>query len=697
MGSWPTIDWRSLTVQMVLSFIALVLLTAAAVGLPAITLIRNQIEHQAWAQVNQGSQATQALYTATQSNINDLVTLTAQRPTLKQLLDQGDVALLSDYLQTLQKGTDLDLLKVCDRDKQPLARTGESLSGGICESAMGAGFYILSSETEKQIWLLAADTIEDGASVIGRVVVGITLDEAFAQKMKSQTGLEHTLLVDGQPVASSVIGGTASWLTGTHNAVENDVPGVSQAGEFELDGRPYYITRLTNVDPDFEDEVALDVTDVVATEQRLVGLLLGSIVLVVLIGSILGIFLARRVSRPLTKLANAAQVLSTGNLDQSVNVKAQVREVNQLSKALENARIDLRQSVTELRQATVWAENLLEAINEGIVTLDRDGYITFFSPGAERITGLSQKDVLHQHCDQVFQVVDTDERFSRNLPPPDRQIKSTVVLADGRIATLSLTGARLVPPESDETEMALVFRDVSEAELVHRFMGEFLANITHEFRTPISALAASTELLLDQADDLKPDELRSLLNSLYMGIVGLQTLVDNLLESARLEAGRFRVFPRPIELGEIIADATHIMQPLLIRHGKQLLVELPTIIPVVQADSRRITQVLVNLLSNANKYSPDDTKIAIHVTVDGDWARVAVADQGPGISPDFRPSLFRRFVRPESGTGKSRYGAGLGLPVVKAIVEAHGGEVGVDDRPEGGSVFWFTLSKVDDL
>ncbi|KPK03369.1 MAG: hypothetical protein AMJ56_19240 [Anaerolineae bacterium SG8_19] len=681
---------------MVLSFIALVLLTAAAVGLPAITLIKNQIERQAWTQVNQGSQATQALYTALQSNINDLGTLTAQRPTLKQLLNQGDVELLADYLQTLQTGTDLDLLKVCDNDQQPLARTGDPLTGGLCESAIGAGFYVLSSETEKQIWLLAADTIEDGASVLGRVVVGITLDDAFAQQMKSQTGLEHTLLADGQPVASSIIGGTTSWLTGTHAAVENDVPGVSRAVEFEMYGRPYYSARLTNVDPSFEDEVALDVTDVVATEQRLVGLLLGSIVLVILIGSILGVFLARRVGLPLTKLANAAEVFSTGNLDSSVHVEAKVREISQLAQALENARIDLQHSVAELRQAKVWTDNLLEAINEGIVTLDRYGYITFFSPGAERITGLSQEEVLHQHCDQVFQVVDTDERFSRNLPPPDRQIKSTVVLADGRIATLSLTGARLVPPDSDDAEMALVFRDVSEAEMVHHFMGEFLANITHEFRTPISALAASTELLLDQADDLKPDELRNLLNALYMGIVGLQTLVDNLLESARLEAGRFRVFPRPIELGEIIADATHIMQPLLIRHRKQLLVELPTIIPVVQADSRRITQVLVNLLSNANKYSPDNTEIAIHVAEDGDRVRIAVTDQGPGISADFRPSLFRRFVRPESGAGKSRYGAGLGLPVVKAIIEAHGGEVGVEDRPEGGSVFWFTLSKVDD-
>ncbi len=693
VGNRPTIDWRSLTAQMVLIFTALVLLAAAAVGLPAIILIRNQVERQAWAQVDQGIQAAQALYAATQSNINGLATLTAQRPTLKLLLSQDDAGLISEYLQTLQAGTDLDLLIVCDNNRQPLARTGQTLDERGCDSALGGGFYILSSEAGEHLWLLATANLEDGAAVLGSVVVGLALDDEFARQLQNQTGLEHTLLVDEQPLASSIAGGATSWVEGKHRIIEEGVNGFGDAAEFELNGQPYYVSRITTIDPSFDDEVALDVTDVVATERRLMAILVTSILLVALFGSVLGVFLARRVGRPLAKLANAAEVFSSGDLDRSVYVKAQVREVSQLSRALENARIDLQQSVTELRQAKAWADNLLEAINEGIVTLDRDGHITFFSPGAERITGLSREEVLHKHCDQVFQVADTDERFSRNLPPPDRQIKSTVVLADGRVATLSLTGAHLIPPKSDETEIALVFRDVSEAEMVHHLIGEFLANITHEFRTPISALAASAELLLDQADDLKPDELRNLLNSLHMGIVGLQTLVDNLLESARLEAGRFRVFPRPIELGEIIAEATHIMQPLLNRRGQRLVVELPVTIPVVRADSRRITQVLVNLLSNANKYSPDDTEIAIQVCVDGDWARVAVADQGPGISADFRSSLFRRFARPESGTGKSRYGAGLGLPVVKAIVEAHGGEVGLDDRPDGGAVFWFTLSK----
>jgi hypothetical protein len=238
MGIWPTIDWRSLTVQMVFGFVALVLLTAAAVGLPAISLIRGQVERQAWAQVNQGGQATQALYAATQGKLNDLATLTAQRPTLRQLLNQGDAALLADYLQALQTGTDLNLLKVCDLEGQPLARTGGAQTSGFCESAIGAGYYVLSSENEKQIWLLAADAIQDETGVLGRVVVGVVLDNAFTSEMKSQTGLEHTLLADGQAVASSISGGATSWLMGAHRAVDDDIPGLDQQAEFELGGRP---------------------------------------------------------------------------------------------------------------------------------------------------------------------------------------------------------------------------------------------------------------------------------------------------------------------------------------------------------------------------------------------------------------------------------------------------------------------------
>ena len=99
----------------------------------------------------------------------------------------------------------------------------------------------------------------------------------------------------------------------------------------------------------------------------------------------------------------------------------------------------------------------------------------------------------------------------------------------------------------------------------------------------------------------------------------------------------------------------------------------------------------MNLLSNASKYGPDHAEIVVGVGSEDRWARVTVADRGPGIPPEYRKVLFRRFVPPSPSTDHAQYGTGLGLSVVKAIVEAHGGRVGVEDRRSGGSVFWFTL------
>jgi signal transduction histidine kinase len=135
---------------------------------------------------------------------------------------------------------------------------------------------------------------------------------------------------------------------------------------------------------------------------------------------------------------------------------------------------------------------------------------------------------------------------------------------------------------------------------------------------------------------------------------------------------------------------------LLDKYGQRLMVELPAVIPVVRADSRRTVQVLVNLLSNASKYGPDDAEIIVGATVSEGWARIIVADRGPGVPLEHRNDLFRRFMHPNSDGDKSQYGVGLGLSVVKAVIEASGGQVGVEDRPGGGSIFWFTLPVVSE-
>lgn len=686
---------HSLRAQMILSFVALVILTAAAAGLPAIWLIRGQLERQARAQVDQGSRAAQALYAARLSEMTSLATLTAQRPTLRDLLVRGEPAAMLAYLRPLQASAGLDLILICDSDHQAVAQVGEPISGALCAAEIPAGFHVLSVGETTQVWLLAAQAVSDETGVFqGEVITGLWLDDGFALQIRAQTGLEHNLLVGGQPVATSLGGSPPPYPSLRSDTLD----GVGQR-TFSVDGHPYYAGWFP-LSPSQERaregegltaEVALAVADIAAAQRSLAWTLVGSIVVVAVVGSLLGTILARRIGRPLAHLAEAATALSKGDLDSSLAVEARVREVALVAQALERARIDLKRSLTELRQEKAWTEHLLEAIVEGIVTLDRRGRITFFSQGAERITGWDRGQVLNRLCDEVFRPAESAEPFSHFVPPPGQRRKVTVELADDRQATLSITGARLTPPATGDAQVALVFRDVSDEEAVHRIMGHFLANIAHEFRTPLSALAASAELLLDQAPDLSPPELQDLLISLHLGILGLQTLVDNLLESASIEAGRFRVSPHPTSLGQIIAEAIRTMQPLLDKHGQRLVVELPVTIPVVRADSRRVVQVLVNLLSNASKYGPDDAEITIGATVNGGWVQVTVSDQGPGVPPEYRNDLFRRFVYPDKNNSKSQYGVGLGLSVVKAVVQAHNGQVGVEDRPGGGSIFWFTL------
>ena len=680
-------DLPSLSSQMILSVAALVLLTAVAAGLPAIWLIRQQLEQQAWAQLEQGSRAAQALYAARQNELDSLATLTAQRPTLHSLLTQTDRAGLSAYLRTLQNGTNVDLIIVCDSQQQVLARVGQPLPGDPCAAGVPLGFQFVPGE----IWLLATHPLES-ASTPGAVVVGIVLDDDFARQMQAQVGLAHNLLLNGQVVTSSL----------PHAQLSRTVQPDGRRSLFTVNDQPYYalsfpldphLPEKTGATTQLEAEVALAVTDITATQERLAWTLVGGMALVAAVGAGLGIVLARQITRPLAYLTQTALALSQGQLDTPAReVTTRVREVAVVMQALENARIDLQRTLTELRHEKAWTDHLLQAIVEGIATLDHEGRVTFFSPGAERITGWPRHDALHRSIDDIIQPLETDQPFSHFIPPPGRRQKVTVKAAGDREVTLAITGAQLTPPGTDDVWLALVFRDVSEEEVIHRIMGHFLANVSHEFRTPLSALAASVELLLDQAPDLSSDELHELLISLHLGILGLQTLVDNLLESASIEAGRFQVRARPTHPGKIIAEAVRVMQPLLNKHGQQIVLELPVEMPLVRADSRRTGQVLVNLISNASKYGPDEAEITVGLTLDEKWVRVAVADRGQGVAPAHRHDLFRRFVHLDAAGDKTQqYGAGLGLSVVKAIVEAQGGQVGVDDRPGGGSVFWFTL------
>jgi signal transduction histidine kinase len=678
---------RSLQTQIILSILLAVVLAAAIAGIPTLWLIHQQLDRQAWAQVDSGLQAARSLYDANQKQIADLARLAAQRPSLPALLAEGDPAKTLDYLRTLQSGEAVDLIVLCNPGGQAVISTGKPPTPGLCQGLEAEPFYVLSPQVPPQVWLMASYPIQD----LGSVVLGEQLDEDFVLQARQQTGLEHAILVSGLTVAASYAAPPQNLATLAPGESSLSTPEAAVCCTYEVENQPYYAARLPLGSQGLEAEVALPVTGIAATQRRMLWISAGSLAVIVLVGSALGALLARRISRPLEELAQAAGRLSQGDLSSPVEVDTQIMEVAQVSQALEIARRDLAQTLGDLQAEKGWSEHLLESIVEGIMTLDEAGQIAFFSHGAERITGWSRDEVLGRPCNQVFLVAGEGLLFCDLLPAAGQKNNIVVRLAGGGEATLAVTRAQLSPAGAGAGEAAIVFRDVSQEETVHRLLGFFIANVAHEFRTPLSALAASVELLMDQAPDLSPAEMGELLRTLHLGVLGLQTLVDNLLESASIEAGHFRVSPRPSDLNKIIAEAVTTMRPLLEKYNQRLVEGVPPELPDVLADPRRTAQVLVNLLSNASKYGPSDEEIELTATLEGDWVRVAVADRGPGISGGKRDAVFRRFEYPSAAEGPAKVGAGLGLSVVKAIVEAHGGQAEVEDRPGGGSIFWFTL------
>ncbi|MCB0034311.1 MAG: PAS domain-containing protein, partial [Anaerolineales bacterium] len=647
--------------------------------------------------VEQGRRTARTLYNAWQSEVTNAAILTTQLPTLRTLLETGNQDELAAYLQTVEASLNLDLVLTCDATNQIAAQVGEIALANACSLTEPVGFYIVPEPVGSPVWLLANQPILVNGQPAGHVLVGMRLDDAFATRMRGETNLQHTLLVDGTPVATSFSGGLAMRTAAAEEPATTTTEAQGYMTFALADGRSFYAARLSLENPRLTDEVALSATEIITTQRNLIRTGISSILIVIVLGSLIGLALARRISRPLLQLDQAAARIRAGQLDQAIGIQTDVREVARVAATLERTRIDLQQTLATLQQEKAWVDHLLESIVEGIMILDTNGRITYFSEGATRITGWANTEVQQRPADEVFQPLDNQKPFSQLIPAVGRRRTVHVKLAAEQPAALSMTRAELLPPEADTAQIAIVFRDISEEEAVQRLMRNFLTNITHEFRTPLTALSASVELLLDQADTLTPTEMEQMLNWLHLGILGLQTLIDNLIESASLEAGRFQVTRQPTDLAQILREATKLMRPLHQKYHQQLTLELPSAgLPTLSADARRLTQVIVNLLANAHKYAPAQSEIKLRAAVEAQQIKIEVADRGPGVPSDAKSKLFHRFLHINIDSDQKRFGVGLGLWVVKAIVEEHGGDVGVTDRAGGGSIFWFTLPYNDD-
>jgi signal transduction histidine kinase len=429
----------------------------------------------------------------------------------------------------------------------------------------------------------------------------------------------------------------------------------------------------------------LPVTGILTSEGEFVSLLILTTLTIAFLASLGGGYYVHSRIRPLWKLTAAAHEMGQGNLSKPITTPSTISEIRMLATVLEHSRTRLQQTLKELSLAKEWSEALIQSISEGIITLETNGKIRFFSEGAGRITRLSPAEALEKNINTLFSTLEGSP-FTDFMPPEGGRRNVSVGTPHGETVTLMITRAR----RAEDDQITIVIHDITEETQRRNLQTYFLANISHEFRTPLAGMKVSIELLLENARDLSAAELNELLNSLYLSVGSLQNLIDNLLESSKIEANHFSLRRQPIQVNHAVSEALRLIQPFLNRRHQFISLDQPLMLPTVNADATRLTQVLVNLLSNASKYSPMNSAIDIVMDIRSNALYVAVSDRGQGIPEEQRENVFRQFVRLGRET-KSDYSAGLGLAVVKAMIEAHGGQVGVDHRAGGGAIFWFML------
>jgi signal transduction histidine kinase len=410
--------------------------------------------------------------------------------------------------------------------------------------------------------------------------------------------------------------------------------------------------------------------------------------LAVLAGAVLGQFVAG----PVQDLTDAALRLAQGDFSTSIPVGG-TAEVGALARTMEDMRRNLVNLTGALRRREAEAQGVLAGIVEGVFAVDRDRNIRYLNPQAAKLLGVDTQAAVGRFCGDLLKPqkvngvrpCEADCPILRARSAGTAQALELLELQEGAPRTTIITSSGMV-----EGLQVQVLRDETELEAVRRARDSVLANISHEFRTPLAAQLASIELLRDGLETMQPQARATLVLSLERGTLRLTRLIDNLLESVRIESGQLSIRHQSVSLPEVIEDAHALLESLLVQSEQQLRVELPEDLPLIRGDKTRLTQVFVNLIANANKFSPDGSALRIGARRAGNQVETWVEDEGPGVRDGDVSSIFERFRRgtdaePEPG------GLGLGLWIVKSVIERHGGSIIVQRTPEQRTRFSFTL------
>ena len=431
--------------------------------------------------------------------------------------------------------------------------------------------------------------------------------------------------------------------------------------------------------------IAVTTSQVQAGVNRIIAAIALSALAVALLSTGLGYYLARRTSRSIRSVTEAARLLAAGDLEQRAEALAS-DETRELADAFNRMAKALKGMVQDLSAERNKLSAVLDTMADGVVVIRSEGQLELLNRAAEELLELAGQQAIGRRFMETVRDHELQRLVSQSLETGRQQHGEVELLHRHRYLSAVATPLAGGGPPG----VLLTLHDLTGIRRVETTRREFVSNVSHELRTPLASIKAMVETL-ESGALAEAKVARDFIGRIHSEIDRLNALVGDLLELSRLERGQTALRLSPVDLGPVVEEVSGHFQARAQAKAIALEVALPPGLPRVMAEPDRLRQVLVNLLDNALKFTPQGGRVNISVSDRGQGLEVSVSDTGIGIPAEHLPHIFERFYKVDRS--RRDQGTGLGLAITKHIVQAHGGEIRVESREGQGSTFSFTVPK----
>lgn len=398
--------------------------------------------------------------------------------------------------------------------------------------------------------------------------------------------------------------------------------------------------------------------------------------------------LLRRPSRTVQAVTDGARQLAAGQWNYRAAAAVAADETGELAAAFNVMADSLRATVQQLSDERNTLSAVLATMADGVIVTEPGGRVLLLNPAARELLNLHRDD---PEGSRLIELV-SDHEIHRLVS----QCQAEQTRQQGEVAMLQprrhLSAIATPLAESSAPGVLLTLHDLTRIRQVETSQKEFVSNVSHELRNPMASIKAIVETLESGALS-EPEVAADFLGRMRRDVDRINNLVNDLLELSRMESGQFVIAPEPGPLLPLALAVKGQFQETAAAKAVDLTVAVPEDLPLLMADGDKLSQVLVNLVENALKFTPPQGQVLIQARALPDWVEVQVKDSGVGVAPQHLPHLFERFYKVDRSRRDG--GTGLGLAIVKQSVEAHGGRITVSSREGEGCTFTFTIPRAE--